>query len=252
MLKQYDPTAWGEIGSDTGVVTRVRMAGREFDQESGLYYIRERYFDPQLGRFLSEDPTGINGGQNLYAYADNDPVNALDPSGLKTRRPPPLEGRSGSDGAGSIIDFDNDGVDDFQQFADYAWGWARFHAQGGTIDQYHSITFATEHGFVDEQTAQEAKQLFYFGKIRTASLEPGTYAITRLSDNNIYFNTQMADMWSDPNPRNLAFILSHEIRHLNLRLRGEQYGQGAEGRGANCFAQRAVGSHHPNVYYPCH
>ncbi len=44
--------------------------------------MRARYYDPQLGRFLSEAPIGISGGLNLYAYAGNDPVNAADPSGM--------------------------------------------------------------------------------------------------------------------------------------------------------------------------
>jgi RHS repeat-associated protein len=58
------------------------MAGAQYDQETGLYYMRARYYDPELGRFLSEDPIGIAGGLNLYAYAGNDPVNASDPAGL--------------------------------------------------------------------------------------------------------------------------------------------------------------------------
>ena len=47
---------------DTGVVTRFRMAGREYDQATKLYYMRARYYDPDLGRFISEDPIGIAGG----------------------------------------------------------------------------------------------------------------------------------------------------------------------------------------------
>jgi RHS repeat-associated protein len=58
------------------------MAGREYDQETKLYYMRARYYDPQLGRFLSEDPAGIAAGLNLYTYAGNDPINQRDPSGL--------------------------------------------------------------------------------------------------------------------------------------------------------------------------
>lgn len=84
--KQYTPSAWGETAADTGTVVRVRLAGREYDQETRLYYNRARYYDPQLGRFLSEDPIGIDGGLNLYAYAGNDPVNASDPTGLTCQR----------------------------------------------------------------------------------------------------------------------------------------------------------------------
>jgi RHS repeat-associated protein len=68
-------------GADTGGVVRHRFAGRELDQETGLYYMRDRYYDPQLGRFLSEDRAGKQGAANLYEYVESNPVNNRDPSG---------------------------------------------------------------------------------------------------------------------------------------------------------------------------
>lgn len=59
----------------------MRFAGREYDAETGLYFTRNRYYDPAVGRFISEDPVGIDGGLNLYSYAGLDPVNARDPFG---------------------------------------------------------------------------------------------------------------------------------------------------------------------------
>lgn len=82
LLKEYYSTAWGALTADTGTVVRMHMAGREYDQETELYYMRARYYDPKLGRFLSEDPAGVAGGLNLYAYAMNDPINLADRSGL--------------------------------------------------------------------------------------------------------------------------------------------------------------------------
>ena len=70
------------MAADTGLQTRLKLAGQQYDQQTGLYYMRARYYDPALGRFLSEDPIGIAGGLNLYAYAGNDPVNQWDPTGL--------------------------------------------------------------------------------------------------------------------------------------------------------------------------
>jgi len=58
------------------------VGGGELDGTTGLYYVRARWYDPFLGRFVSEDPIGIAGGINLYGYALNDPVNRRDPSGL--------------------------------------------------------------------------------------------------------------------------------------------------------------------------
>jgi len=60
-----------------------RFTGREYDPETGLYYYRARYYSPQLGRFISEDPLGFDGGDvNFYGYVGNDPVDFIDPSGL--------------------------------------------------------------------------------------------------------------------------------------------------------------------------
>jgi RHS repeat-associated protein len=47
--------------------------GRELD-ETGLYFYRARYYEPQIGRFLSEDPIQLRGGPNLYVYVRNSPV----------------------------------------------------------------------------------------------------------------------------------------------------------------------------------
>ncbi len=59
-----------------------RYTGRDFDTETGLFYYRARYYDPGLGRFVGEDPIGLNSGDvNFYEYADNSPMNFVDPLG---------------------------------------------------------------------------------------------------------------------------------------------------------------------------
>src|SRR5262249_18756836 len=57
------------------------FTGREFDSESGLLYYRARYYDPKIGRFISEDPITFDGGINFYAYVGNNPINLTDPFG---------------------------------------------------------------------------------------------------------------------------------------------------------------------------
>ncbi len=87
---RYD--LWGSVISSTGTLTNpLRFTAREWDEESGLYFYRARYYDPQVGRFISRDPIGVRGGINLYAYVENDPTNRIDPSGL---------GGSNDDGGG--------------------------------------------------------------------------------------------------------------------------------------------------------
>ena len=52
--------------------------------QSGLQYMQNRYYDPATGRFTQADPIGLAGGINAYGYASGDPVNYSDPTGLKT------------------------------------------------------------------------------------------------------------------------------------------------------------------------
>ena len=63
-------------------------------EPNGLYYMRARYYDPTVGRFISEDPLGFGGGDvNLSAYVRNNPVNWVDPFGLYPgQMPSPLPG----------------------------------------------------------------------------------------------------------------------------------------------------------------
>ena len=58
-----------------------RLQGQQFDEETGLHYNRFRYYDPVVGRFVSEDPIGLKGGENLFSYSPN-PSTWIDPLGL--------------------------------------------------------------------------------------------------------------------------------------------------------------------------
>ena len=67
------------------------FAGTEYDADTGLCYVRARYYDPATAQFVSLDPLGWQGGPNPYSYCDNDPLQHRDPSGeLMPVLPPAL------------------------------------------------------------------------------------------------------------------------------------------------------------------
>jgi RHS repeat-associated protein len=58
------------------------LHGRDYEPEIGLYYFRNRYYHPQLGRFLQQDPNGYEDSLNAYQAFGMNPVNFRDPFGL--------------------------------------------------------------------------------------------------------------------------------------------------------------------------
>ncbi|MDQ2889717.1 MAG: RHS repeat-associated core domain-containing protein [Gemmatimonadota bacterium] len=81
----YD--SWGNIMTDTTATTRLNtlrfgFKGMLYDETLGLDTARARWYDPEVGRFLSDDPIGLSGGINQYAVAGTDPINLRDPGGL--------------------------------------------------------------------------------------------------------------------------------------------------------------------------
>lgn len=91
IIEQYRYTAYGE-GEIFGPSGEKRLqsaignpwqyAGKRMDEESGLVVFGMRYYDPQLGRWISTDPAGFVDGFNLYAYVHNNPLRYIDQFGL--------------------------------------------------------------------------------------------------------------------------------------------------------------------------
>jgi RHS repeat-associated protein len=80
----YAYDSFGRLSASTGgtLLNPLQFTGREFDSETGLYNYRVRYYDPQAGRFISEDPVRFKSGGNFYRYVVNNPVLLTDPFGL--------------------------------------------------------------------------------------------------------------------------------------------------------------------------
>lgn len=88
----YKYNSWGKVlniagtAADTlGIINPFRYRGYYYDQETQLYYLQSRYYDPETGRFVNADQyvSTEQGtlGNNMYTYAQNDPINKEDPSG---------------------------------------------------------------------------------------------------------------------------------------------------------------------------
>lgn len=72
----------GQIKVTSDELQPLRFQGQSFDAETGLHYNRFRYYDPDMGMFISRDPIGLMGGDNVFAYAPN-PTGWIDPLGLR-------------------------------------------------------------------------------------------------------------------------------------------------------------------------
>ncbi len=84
LVASYTYDSFGQIVDRTGSLPNpYTFIGRELDSESGYYYLGARTYDPASGRFLQEDPIGLNGGDlNAYRYALGNPIDLVDPTGL--------------------------------------------------------------------------------------------------------------------------------------------------------------------------
>lgn len=70
------------MSAQRGFELNLRLPGQYLDAETGLHYNDRRYYDPELGRYISPDPLGLVGGVNAYAYVDGNPLKFIDPTGL--------------------------------------------------------------------------------------------------------------------------------------------------------------------------
>ncbi|WP_152425893.1 RHS repeat-associated core domain-containing protein [Paenibacillus shenyangensis] len=89
LVNSYQYDEWGNIVKQKELISNsFKYAGEAYDEENGLYYLKARYYDPTIGRFLNEDtyegqitnPLSMNG----YTYTHNNPLRYIDPSGHNT------------------------------------------------------------------------------------------------------------------------------------------------------------------------
>ena len=88
---RYDPyeriiDEWINPTDDIGTINPLRYRGYYYDSETGFYYLQSRYYDPEIGRFISNDSFATTDRHdllscNMFAYCLNDPVNRIDEGG---------------------------------------------------------------------------------------------------------------------------------------------------------------------------
>jgi RHS repeat-associated protein len=152
LINTYVYDSFGKVVASTGTLTNpLRYTGREFDPETGIYGYRARYYDPGVGRFLSEDPLGFNAGINFFRYVNNSTPNATDPTGLWS-----------TDAHHQIIwnalhpcGVSNSDIWQMQQGSDFADSFA---FQGGEWSFMHSMS----NGSADQSPADAQNQISQF------------------------------------------------------------------------------------------
>ena len=161
----FDPEPEAYLNPTAGSDNPFRYCGEYYDEETGFIYLRARYYDPSIGRFISED--SIRDGLNWYAYANNNPVMFVDPSG-----------------------------ESWEYFDEYLPEWAQQEIERLTNEYYAAGESLNEYGgYVRDDIHAEAM------RIRLMHLESKwlTYAINDFNDAGITeqnFNARVGENFS--------------------------------------------------------
>ncbi len=127
----YSPYGGVQLGSSNQATVNLRLAGQYYDDESGLHYNWNRYYDPRVGRYITEDPIGVYGGINLYLYAEAHPLYWIDPYGLNVGRPGTAE---------SFIPIWGSAREAINDFQCGRWGWGLINTGLAALDVFGAGT----------------------------------------------------------------------------------------------------------------
>ena len=220
MTGAYEYDAFGNCrtsGSE-GSANPFRYNGQYYDEEIGLYYLRNRYYDPSIGRFTQEDTywnvnnmiygdsnsnvpsySAIAQSSNLYVYCANAPVNFVDPFGLVSVIFVANDMRDQAEVRKSVYQ-ENYGtdcyvisVDDAKQFAEQWNLWFTYYLTGETIDAIEIIS----HGGAVGDVGKDAYGTSYATGFLYFSEDPNNNRLMA-RDTEHMNNTDASITWLDP------------------------------------------------------
>ncbi len=92
VIWRWEGEAFGNTPASGSVSVNLRFPGQYYDAETNLHYNHFRYYDPELGRYITSDPIGLRGGMNTYGYVEQNPIIGVDINGLTASCPslPPI------------------------------------------------------------------------------------------------------------------------------------------------------------------
>ncbi len=83
VIWRWEGEAFGNTPALGSVSVNLRFPGQYYDAETNLHYNHFRYYDPELGRYITSDPIGLRGGMNTYNYVRSNPLKLIDLNGLE-------------------------------------------------------------------------------------------------------------------------------------------------------------------------
>lgn len=174
----HDPFGTTDIFPSSTQVNNFRFPGQYFDDETGLHYNWFRNYNPQVGRYMSPDPIGLEGGINLYSYVQNNPINFIDLLGLRiTQVWRPLAGggyglgyHTGISVNGEIYGFTADGGVVREDPGTYNWGSHEREVYGGNefdqvmLDYLRSAAMGNDPKFTEDTYGLLTNNCIVFAK----------------------------------------------------------------------------------------
>ncbi len=172
IIERYSYDVFGEPNRTSSIGNPYLFTGRQYDDETGNYYYRARYYKPTIGRFLQTDKVGYADGLNMYSYCGNNPLNWTDPYGLC--KDGWLDGfldwLSGTS-IGPLIGFGPEGYSAYQAWSDFSVGYSM--AGQGVVNVFTGGMFNRNYGIFYNTFNNQWAALGYENSVNSPEFRSG-------------------------------------------------------------------------------